>query len=673
MARLAIGPRRMEVLRLLQLAAGLGARVWIFHGLRLLPAVAALTLDWAYAVFWMASDVVLALAVRWLWLRGGGGRAAALLVNSASVFANVLLLLSLWLQGAGFNAQFFFHATRETLVWGYEALAPMFYACWSYWLLLSLWPFLFKGGRAVRRRHFAAVVSAGLVLNAPLVSLAWNAFAYAMEQRDVLLVPKPTKQTIDPGPLQSPGNLILIAAEGLEATYGLPEVFGEDATPALTALSQQGARFANMRQVSHTGWTMGAMVAVQCGFPMGPAGNFNSVVGGADLDALVPDAICLGDLLAAHGYRTLYMGGASLRLGGKGAFLAEHGFDERHGLQRLRPRLDDPSYVSALGVHDDSLFAFALDKLAELDGGTPFALALLTLDTHGPFGFPSASCGPNTGEGLTGEGLTGEGLTGEGLTGEGLLFAIRCADRLLADFIAEVLRRHPSALVVLLSDHLANFNDLGRPAPPADLRRLRFAVWGADVAPAVINRPGTHFDVMPTLMDLLGLDAWTEHNLGASLLRHDSPWFSLASPLSLRVVHSLPGVRLRPGDAVAFDPQGPVMEMDGHRILATGKGLSLRDAIFALEIDAAGEVAGVRAFPDQARTSVPSNGAAAAFTRWAVGRRIVGVSTNRAFNLEALDGEPAKTLFFVGEFGAENFVLAPLHARRTVAWPGAAK
>ena len=648
---MAIGSRRLEVLRLLQLAGGLGARVWIFHGLRLLPAALTLTLDWAYAIFWMASDVVLALAVRWLWLGGWKGRTAALLVNSASVFANVLLLLSLWLQGAGLNAQFFFHATRETLVWGYEALAPIFYACWSYWLLLSLWPFLFKGGCAwKRRKRFVAVVSVGLVLNAPVISLAWNAFAYAMEQRNVLLVPKTPKHTIDPAPLQSPRNLILILAEGLEATYGLPEVFGEDATPALTALSQQGARFANMRQVSHTSWTVGAMVAMQCGLPVGPAGNFNSVLGGANLDALVPDAICLGDLLAAHGYRTLYMGGASLRFGGKGDFLAEHGFDERYGLRRLRPRLDDPSYVSNLGVHDDSLFAFALDKLAELEGGAPFALALLTLDTHGPFGFPSASCGPNT--------------------GEGLLFAIRCADRLLADFIAEVLRRHPSALVVLLSDHLTNFNDLRRPAPPADLRRLRFTVWGPNIAPGVINRLGTHFDMMPTLMDLLGLELWTEHNLGASLLRHDSPWFSLASPLFLRVVHGLPGVRLRPGDAVAFESEGPMMEMSGHRILATGKGLSLRDAIFALEIDAAGKVASIRAFPNQARAAVPSNGGAAAtFTRWAVGRRIVGVSTNRAFNLEALDGEPAETLLFVGEFGAKNFVLAPLHGRRTVAWP----
>ena len=46
------------------------------------------------------------------------------------MFGNLLLMLSLWLQGAGFNVQFFFHATWGTLAWGDEALAPMFYACW---------------------------------------------------------------------------------------------------------------------------------------------------------------------------------------------------------------------------------------------------------------------------------------------------------------------------------------------------------------------------------------------------------------------------------------------------------------------------------------------------------------------------------------------------------------
>lgn len=624
--------------------AEMGYAAWGLYGLRLLPALAALTLDWAYAAFWMASDIALATAVRWLWAGGWARRAAALAANSASVFGNLLLMLSLWLQGAGFNVQFFFHATWGTLAWGYEALAPMFHACWLYWLLLSLWPFLLKAGRSPGRAGLAAVASVGLALNAPVVSLASNAFAYAMQQRDVLLVPKTPNQAIAPRPLQSPRNLVLIFAEGLEATYGLPEVFGEDATPRLTALQSQGLRFTNMRQVSHTGWTTGAMVAAQCAFPMGPAGNFNSVVGGADLDARAPGAVCLGDILEAHGYRTIYMGGASLSFGRKGTFLAEHGFADRHGLKRLKPMLRNPSYVSNLGLHDDSLFSLTLDKLAELDGGPPFALAMLTLDTHGPFGFPSASCGPRT--------------------DEGLLFAVRCSDRLLADFIEEVRRRHPDALVALLSDHLANFNDLNRPPPPAEQRRLRFVAWGDGIAPATINRRGTHFDLTPTLMDLLGMDAWAQHNLGASLLRFDSPWFANEHPQALRLVHALPGLEAHPGDEVVFDAAGPIITLDDRRILATDRGLRLQEAVFAIAFDDDGRAVAHRSFRG-------ANGPALLQTMqdWASGRMLIGASSHQGFNQQQLPQGIDQAAFFIGRIGADDVVVGPLSGRKQVTIP----
>ena len=484
------------------------------YALRLLPAMACLALDWAYAAFWMAADIVLATAVRWLWTGGWAQRAAALAANSATALGNLLLMLSWWLQGAGFNAQFLHHATWETLALAADALAPMLYGGILYLALLSLWPLLLKAGRTPNRSRLIAAASIGLALNAPTVSLATNAFAYATAPK-IYIRPN---QAIKPMPLQSHRSLVLIYAESLEATYGLPEVFGEDATPRLTALSRQGMRFTNMRQVGSMGWTVAAMVATQCALPMGY--KFNVGLGTSYLDAGAKGAVCLGDILKAHGYRTIYMGGALLQFGGKGAFLSQHGWADQHGLKRLKPRLRDPSYVSIWGLYDDSLLSLALDKLDELDSGPPFALALLTLDTHGPFGHPSASCGPPS--------------------GEGVLFAVRCADRLLADFVVEVRKRHPDALVVLLSDHLANFNDLNRPEPLGKERRLRFTAWGDDVTAAEIHRIGTHYDIMPTLMDLMGLHAWAKHNLGASLLRHESLWHSNKYPPTLQVVHAHP-------------------------------------------------------------------------------------------------------------------------------------
>ena len=673
------------------------ASVCIYYALRLVaPGIAlALTLEWVYALFWMASDAVLATALRWLWHGGAARRVAALAVNSASAFANVLLALSLWLQGAGFNVQFFFHATAETLLWGYETLAPIFYACWCYWLLLSLWPFALRRGTAPNTRRLMAFSGLGVALNAPLLSLAWHAIAFAAEQRDVLLVPKTANAPVHVEPLPSPRNLVLVVAEGMEATFGLPEVFGEDATPHLTALSKEGLRFTNLRQVSHTAWTTAAMVAAQCALPVGAAGNFNTVVGGAGIEARVPGAICLGDVLQAHGYRTVYLGGASLAFGNKGEFLAEHGFDERYGRRRLQPLVREVAQTSPLGVRDDFLFAFAFDKLSELAATPPFmrgaspsgspaedslmrgaspsgspaedslmrgagpsrspaegssmrgarpsrspaegsfALALLTLDTHGPYGFPSTSCGPNT--------------------GEGLLFAIRCADRMLAEFIGEVRRRHPDALVALLSDHLGNFNDLRRSAPPPEERRLRFTVWGEGIEPAVINRRGTHFDITPTLLDLLGFTHWTELGLGASLLHFDSPWFSHERPERLRVVHDLAAIRAHSGERIAFHAEGLTIEIDGTRILATHRGLRLREAVFAIAFDADGNAVRHRSF-----AGADGRALLRQVEQWADGKSLAGVSTHEGFNQRLPCGDVGGGGFFAGRIGAHDFVCGPL-------------
>lgn len=87
----------------------------------------------------------------------------------------------------------------------------------------------------------------------------------------------------------------------------------------------------------------------------------------------------------------------------------------------------------------------------------------------------------------------------------------------------------------------------GHRIPRAQRRRnADCASWrGAPISALALLTAGTQFDVMPTLMDFLGLSAWTEHYLGASLLRFDSPWFNHDSPLSLRVVHELLTSRLR--------------------------------------------------------------------------------------------------------------------------------
>ena len=644
----------------------------LLHILHLLPPAAAWS-GGSRNVLWFASGILVAAATVAFARRGGAPRrVAASAITSLVAIANVLLAVSFQVQGAGFNIEFFAHTNWETLAFAVVAMRPLLLVVLAYFLLILAGPFLVpkESAHAYRSGLVVTVAVAGLALNAPAWSFAWHIADVVTDVQHAIWVPKPVL-----GPALAPAmpeprarSLLLIFAESLEATYSRADIFGEDLTPRLTALAAFGKQFTDMRQVSLTAWTTAAMVAAQCARPLS--------TGGPRLDAWQDIAMgvspemkgtaCLGDLLSARGYHTVLMTGTSIHFAGLETFHAAHGFVERLGFNDLRPKASAAAQKEwgrtqrqRWMIEDETLFALArpkIDELARRSG--PFALVLTTMDTHGPSGLPSRSCGQS----------------------RGMIDAVRCADRLITEFVEDVRDSHPDVVVALFTDHLMGSGGVdeevvGYVAPYAEERRLRFAVWGPNVAPGVADRPGTHFDVMPTLMDFLGLSSWTEHYLGASLLRFDSPWFHHDSPLSLRVVHELPNIRLRPGDAVSFD-LGPVIELAGHRFLATSKGLSLRDAVFAIRLNHGGEAAGFRTFGDASAEAVRDD-----LTQWAAGHLLVGVSSHRSLNREALEASSTQArqthsgwrdvdlAFFVGVYGTEDFVAGPLRTRQAVEVP----
>ena len=618
------------------------------------PIAVAVSFNLAYA-YWLLSGVAVAALVMWLWNLGGWHRLTAFVVNGVTSFANLLLAASLYVQGVGFNTQFFYHLDGETFAIARQAYALVFFGAWVYWLGLCAVP-LFLGWRTppwagrVPQRLAALVGIAAIAAYAPLLSFASFLLASGDPQpstresttRTAEAAPSPTsegdntasKLDLSESLLPRSRNLVLIFAESLEATYSRRDIFGDDLTPYLTALARKGANFEDMREVNNTGSTIAGMVAAMCALPLRsplPWEHLNTVL--PNVDVPLPGQACLGDILAAHGYRTVFMGGAPLGFAGKGKFLAAHGFAELNGATELLPQLVDPDYRSGWGVHDDTLFELALRKLDSLAGGvSPFALTVLTLDTHHPAGLPSASCQER------------------GREVSGMEFAIRCSDRMLSGFISDVLSRYENVVVALFSDHLAHRNELfGMLRSHADARRLRFSVWGPEVEPINVARKGTHYDVMPTILDFLGFEGWLQHNMGASLLRSDSPWFMLDEESAATITQSLPEIRLENGSEIVFEATGPTIEIDGHRLLATNEGLALTNAIFAMEFDQSGNLIGFR------------DGEVADGFLAETGDRIwVGVSTNEAFNRRFVSSEPLKLGFFAGCFDVDGLVAGPL-------------
>ena len=282
-------------------------------------------------------------------------------------------------------------------------------------------------------------------------------------------------------------NLVVIYAEGLERTFFDETIFPGLIT-GLRELESKSTYFTNIKQVSGTGWTIGGMVASQCGIPLFTPSHGNSMAG---MDVFLPSAICLGDLLHNEGYNLAYYGGADLAFAGKGKFYATHKFDHIAGRDELLPTLADKSYISGWGLYDDSLFDLAYERFVELSGlGKKFGLFLLTLDTHHPDGHPSQSCQDT---------VYKDGSNP-------ILNAVVCSDYLITQFVNRIMQSPyaEKTVVVVLSDHLALNNTAYDLLRKADRKNLFMIIEPNVNKTTEIQKLGSTLDIAPTILPFIG-------------------------------------------------------------------------------------------------------------------------------------------------------------------------
>ncbi len=354
------------------------------------------------------------------------------------------------------------------------------------WLVRHLRPLLYY------RNRWADPVALGLIL----LSVGFNPMLRDLTRYlgGALLIEQRTEGFAEPGtltPPPQPKNLILIYLESVERTYFDPGRFPGLMTE-LPALEAGALHFTNMGQTIGASFTIGGMVAGQCGVPLLLSGAENSM----QVSSFLAGATCLGDVLKEAGYRTAYMGGSSIEFAGKGSFYTSHGYDDVTGLEALRSRLPDPAYLGPWGLQDDTLFDLArarIDELAAADG--PFAFTMLTLDTHHPVGHADTNraCAD----------LSYEDGSNKMLT------SAQCADRLAGAFV-RALKDSPLAantVIAVASDHLAMVNAATSRLSTGPRTNLFFVYDPDQPAPRAIDRSATTLDIGATLLSLLGFDA----------------------------------------------------------------------------------------------------------------------------------------------------------------------
>lgn len=283
---------------------------------------------------------------------------------------------------------------------------------------------------------------------------------------------------------RQPRNLVLIYVESLENSYALKAIASRNLLAPLARVG--GASFANFRQAPGTGWTIAGIVASQCGVPLKRVTLLDGNTQGEALRSFLPNATCLSDILASHGYRNVFLGGASAGFAGKGKFLHEHAYQEVFGKEDWLRKGANPDKMNGWGLSDGDLFSKARIKLRELqDSHARFNLTVLTVNTHEPHGHLSDDCARRGFAGFEG--------------------VIECTAEDLANFITfiEDSGYLANTNVVVLGDHLARKNPLSERLQALPDRHI-FNLFLSSDMPVKNTEDMVHFDMLPTILEFSG-------------------------------------------------------------------------------------------------------------------------------------------------------------------------
>ena len=305
-------------------------------------------------------------------------------------------------------------------------------------------------------------------------------------------------------------NLILIYVESLECDLAH---IGPRRIDAISPIEElPGYHVKNFMQAPGTGWSIAGMISSQAGIPVKPfyyndEGNF---MGKKVQQGYYPNLVSFGDILAKDGYIQYFLVGPDLKFSGMDKFYFKHGCNRGIGRDEwLSFGLDRKSFTGwGSGLHDDDLLDQAYRIIAENRlKNRPFAVTIMTADTHFPDGYPSPKCNKDE-------------------ANESFIGAFRYTSRCLAGFVNRLISEGilKDTDIVIMGDHLFMASDSQLKDYFSNDRRVYFKIITANKRKP--NRETmTHFDVAPTILDLLGKikNSDTKYGLGISLFSHISP------------------------------------------------------------------------------------------------------------------------------------------------------
>jgi arylsulfatase A-like enzyme len=212
--------------------------------------------------------------------------------------------------------------------------------------------------------------------------------------------------------------------------------------------------------------------------------------------------ITLADILKKEGYYNLFLDGSDLSLENHGRFLKNHGFHEVLGKEELSTNYPHEAF-GYWGMHDEYLLDIATKKMSEHKDAPLFTM-IFTISNHDPWTVPP-HYSLNTFEEV------------QDPIYRKFLQTMHYTDDCLDSFIS----RLENSLVFILGDHGIRFSkEKGGRTLSEEGVRVPLLIYGKNMIkePKIISEPASQIDLLPTVMDILGIKG-LNHSLGTSLLR----------------------------------------------------------------------------------------------------------------------------------------------------------
>ena len=283
----------------------------------------------------------------------------------------------------------------------------------------------------------------------------------------------------------NPKNLIVILLESMETNFA-------QYTPEIISLEKEHTNFApGGESVSGTSWTIAGITGKLCGIPLNMPMGIGEYLG--KLPTYLPGAKCLMNVLADKNYNQVYMQGSSGDFTQKRTFWTVHGNVAVHDIEYFKQAGKIPNdYHVFWGFEDRKLYQFAkeeLDSLYKLNN--PFALYMLTIDTHQPEGYVDSACAKEF-----------EKVEGK------LPKAIRCSSKQLYDFIswAKTQPWYENTVISVMGDHTMPMLSPKVGIPKSDSLYWTNFIINSGVQKPMKPRQYSSLDMFPTLLEAMGFE-----------------------------------------------------------------------------------------------------------------------------------------------------------------------